>query len=57
MSSWKNTLNKILSKKRYKSKLYSKCLFRSKELKLICSINGPQYIINTIIEDYKLSVS
>ena len=57
MTSEKITLNPILIKKDIKANCTQSVYLETKNLKLICSINGPQYITNAIIEDYKMNVN
>ena len=57
MTSEKITLNPILIKKDIKANCTQSVYLETKNLKLICSINGPQYITNAIIDDFKMSVN
>ena len=57
MTSEKITLNPILIKKDIKANCTQSVYLETKNLKLICSINGPQYITNAVIDDYKMSVN
>lgn len=57
MTSEKITLNPILIKKDIKANCNQSVYLETKNLKLICSINGPQYITNAIIDDYKMNVN
>ena len=57
MNTEKIILNPILIKKDIKANCTQSVYLETKNLKLICSINGPQYITNAIIEDYKMNVN
>ena len=57
MTSEKITLNPILIKKDIKANCTQSVYLETKNLKLICSINGPHYITNAVIDDYKMSVN
>ena len=57
MNTEKIILNPILIKKDIKANCTQSVYLETKNLKLICSINGPQYITNAIIDDFKMSVN
>ena len=57
MSSDVISLNPILIKKDIKANCTQSVYLETKNIKLICSIKGPQYITNANIEDYKMNIN
>ena len=57
MSSDVISLNPILIKKDIKANCTQSVDLETKNIKLICSIKGPQYITNANIEDFKMNIN